>query len=137
MVVGTGIDLVEIARIRRAVERHGDRFLNRVFTADERAYCLRLRYPERHLAARFAAKEAALKALGTGVSLGIRWRDVEVRRGRAGRPEIEFHNVAAEMMAAVAATTAHLSLSHTDYHAIALVILESQPEFPSYGGRDG
>ena len=68
MIIGTGIDIVEISRIRRAVERHGDRFLKRVFTADEREYCLARRFPEQHLAARFAVKEAALKALGTGVS---------------------------------------------------------------------
>jgi len=127
MIIGTGIDIVEISRIRRAVERHGDRFLKRVFTAGEREYCLACRFPERHLAARFAVKEAALKALGTGVSRGIFWRDVETSRHLSGKPAVEFHNVAAETLHALGATSVHVSLSHTDHHAIALVILETSP----------
>jgi len=127
MIIGTGIDIVEISRIRRAVEQHGDRFLERVFTAGELEYCLAHRYPERHLAARFAVKEAALKALGTGVSGGIFWRDVETSRHDSGKPVVQFHNVAADTLHALGTTSAHVSLSHTDHHAVALVILETSP----------
>ncbi len=124
MIIGTGIDIVEISRIRQAVDRHGERFLRRVFTAGEREYCLARRHPERHLAGRFAVKEAALKALGTGVSRGIFWRDVETSRHASGKPAVEFHNVAGETVLALGATSVHVSISHTDHHAIALVILE-------------
>jgi len=127
MIIGTGIDIIEISRIRRAVERHGDRFLKRVFTAGELEYCLARRYPERHLAARFAVKEAALKALGTGVSGGILWRDVETSRDDSGKPVVGFHNVAADTLHALGATSAHVSISHTDHHAVALVIIETSP----------
>ncbi len=125
MIIGTGIDIVEISRIHRAVDRHGERFLERVFTTGELEYCLARRYPERHLAARFAVKEAALKALGTGVSRGIFWRDVETSRHPSGRPVVEFHNIAAETLHALGATSTYVSISHTDHHAVALVILET------------
>ena len=88
MVVGIGIDVVEIARIRRLMERWQDRFLQRVFTEAELAYALRRHDPAQHLAARFAAKEATLKALGTGLSMGVRWREMEVRRGRGQPPRL-------------------------------------------------
>jgi len=123
MIVGTGIDIVEVSRIRRAVERHGDRFLNRVFTDSERKYCIGRRHAEVHLAARFAAKEAALKALGTGLSQGISWRDVEVGRHRSGKPELQFHNVAADVLDTLEAADIHISLSHTNIYAVALVVI--------------
>jgi len=125
MIVGTGIDIVEVARIRRSIDRYGDRLLTRVFTDREREYCLGRRYPEIHFAARFAAKEAALKALGTGMSRGIFWRDVEVCRHPSGKPAIEFHNVAADTLAGLGVATVHVSLSHTDGYGAAIVTLET------------
>jgi holo-[acyl-carrier-protein] synthase len=86
MIVGSGIDLVEIGRIERSVERYGQRFLNRVYTAAEQAYCLRKRRAAESLAARFAAKEAGAKALGTGISQGVNWLEIEVVREPGGRP---------------------------------------------------
>src|ERR1017187_9416480 len=96
MIVGTGIDLVEIDRIHRSIERYGPRFLNRVFTPAEQAYCLRKRKSAESFAARFAAKEAGAKALGTGISFGVSWLEIEVVREPSGRPTLQFHGRAAE-----------------------------------------
>ncbi len=126
MIVGTGIDIVEVPRVAAAVERFGERFLQRVFTADEILYCRSKANAAERLAARFAAKEAALKALGTGWRGGIAWRDVEVQRAPGGRPTLAFHGKAAEFAARLGATHASLSLSHTEEHAIATVILEKE-----------
>jgi holo-[acyl-carrier protein] synthase len=124
MILGTGVDIAEVPRIAAAIKRFGDRFLKRVFTENEISYCQsKQNYPER-FAARFAAKEAALKALGTGLRMGISWREVEVTRLHGGRPAIAFHGVAAQVAAKLGAKRAHLSLSHTQDHAIAHVILE-------------
>lgn len=125
MIVGIGTDICEVPRIRRALDRHGDRFLNRVFTSDEREYCMSKRRPETHLAARFAAKEAAMKALGTGLSQGITWRDIEVHRDESGGPDLTFHNVAAEKLQDIGAGSVHVSLSHTNAFAAAVVIVET------------
>ena len=97
MIVGTGIDIAEVQRIRQAIERFGGRFLRRVFTDDEMRYCDAKANRMERYAARFAAKEAAMKALGTGWNHGIRWRDVEVRRQPGSRPTILFHGKAAEL----------------------------------------
>jgi holo-[acyl-carrier protein] synthase len=121
-IVGIGLDATEIDRIERTIERYGDRFLKRVFTEDEIAYCARHRRPGPSLAARFAAKEAAMKALGTGVSMGVVWRDVEVFR-RHGPPQLRFHGVAAERFRALGATGAFLTLTHAQTLALAQVIL--------------
>ena len=125
MIVGTGIDIAEVARIRQSIERFGRRFLERIFTAGEIGYCDSKANRFERYAARFAAKEAAMKALGTGWNHGVRWRDCEVARLPGGRPTIQFHGKAAEFAARLGAKNAALSLSHTQEQAIAQVILES------------
>ncbi len=121
--LGHGIDLVETARIGELIERHGDRFLQRVFTETERAYARANPVREtEHLAARFAAKEAALKALGTGWSQGIAWTDVQVLRMPSGEPKLSVSGMAAELARQRGITGWMVSLSHTKDHAIASVI---------------
>jgi holo-[acyl-carrier protein] synthase len=124
MIVGSGIDLVEIARIQQSVERYGQRFLDRVFTAAEQAYCLRKRKAAESLAARFAAKEAGAKALGTGISQGVNWLEIEVVREPGGRPTLHFQGRAAQMAARLGAVRAALSITHTEQLAMASVVLE-------------
>jgi holo-[acyl-carrier protein] synthase len=126
MIVGSGIDLVEIARIEQSLERFGPRFLNRVFTPAEQAYCLRKRNAAESLAARFAAKEAGAKALGTGISRGVNWLEIEVVREPGGRPNLRFHGRAAEMAAHLGVAHAALSITHTATLSMANVILENQ-----------
>jgi holo-[acyl-carrier protein] synthase len=125
MIVGTGIDIAEVPRIAEAIKRHGERFLRRVFTEGEMNYCESKANRIERYAARFAAKEAAMKALGTGWNHGVRWRDVEVCRAPGGRPTIVFHGEAARVAARMKAAYVALSLSHTAEQAIAQVILES------------
>lgn len=125
MIVGTGIDIAEVPRVRRAIERFGKRFLQRIFTAGEIRYCDLKANRGQHYAARFAAKEAAMKALGTGWNHGVRWRDCEVVRMPGGRPTMTFHGKAGEFAAKLGAKNVALSLSHTEEQAIAQVILES------------
>lgn len=126
MIVGTGIDLCEISRMQQAWERYGERFLQRIFTPAEATYCQRKRYTTAEsLAARFAAKEAVAKALGTGIAKGVGWRDIEVVHLPSGRPTLRFHGRAEERAAALRVTAAHLSLSHSRGLAIASVVLES------------
>ena len=124
MIVGTGIDIAEVPRIAAAIERFGDRFLRRIFTEKEIRYCDSKANRMERYAARFAAKEAALKAIGTGWKHGVAWTDVEVRREPGGRPTIAFTGKAAEFAARLGVTRASLSLSHTKDQAIASVILE-------------
>lgn len=124
MIVGTGVDIAEVPRIAAAIERFGDRFVKRIFTDNEIRYCESKANKAERYAARFAAKEAALKAIGTGWRGGINWRDVEVTRQPGGRPTLAFHGVAAQIAATLGMKRAHLSLSHTVEHAIAHVILE-------------
>jgi holo-[acyl-carrier protein] synthase len=125
MIVGTGIDIAEVPRIRQSIARFGDRFLQRIYTAGEIRYCDSKANRAERYAARFAAKEAAMKALGTGWSHGVRWQDCEVTRLPGGRPTITFHGKAAEIAARLGMKHAALSLSHTAEQAIAQVILES------------
>jgi holo-[acyl-carrier protein] synthase len=124
MIVGTGVDLERVDRIRAIIERHGRRFIERVFTAGEIAYAEGHKQPAESYAARFAAKEAAMKALGTGWDHGVRWVDVEIVRDK-GRPQLRFHGRAAEIAADLGCRAASVSLSHTKDNAIAQVILES------------
>ena len=124
MIVGTGIDIAEVPRIAQAIDRYGERFLRRVFTEGEIQYCESKANRIERYAARFAAKEAAMKALGTGWNHGVRWRDVEVRREPGGRPTLAFHGKAAEFASKLGAAHVALSLSHTASEAIAQVILE-------------
>jgi holo-[acyl-carrier protein] synthase len=125
MIVGTGIDIAEVPRIQQAIERYGQRFLERIFTADEMRYCDSKANRVERYAARFAAKEAAMKALGTGWNHGVRWCDCEVVRAPGGRPTMTFHGKAGEFAAKLGVKNAALSLSHTAEQAIAQVILES------------
>lgn len=125
MIVGTGIDLVEIERIQNSVDRYGERFLKRVYTAAEQAYCLRKKNAAESLAARFAAKEAGAKALGTGINHGVTWLEIEVVREPGGRPTITFHGRAREIAGHLGVQSAALSLTHTRNLAVASVVLES------------
>lgn len=130
MLVGTGIDLTEIPRIQNSIARFGNRFLDRIFTSREKAYCLRKRNAAESFAARFAAKEAAAKALGTGISYGVSWLEIEVTRAPSGRPGLLFHGRAAQLAARLGVTNAALSLTHTDLLAMASVALEGTSPHP-------
>ncbi|MDR3746957.1 MAG: holo-ACP synthase [Acidobacteriota bacterium] len=125
MIVGTGIDITEVNRIAASIQRFGRRFLERVFTADEIRYCESKANKAERYAGRFAAKEAALKAIGTGWSRGVTWQDVEVRRAPGGRATIAFHRKAAEFLQKLGAVRTQLSITHTGEIAMAQVILES------------
>ena len=122
MIHGLGTDIVDCSRIREALERHENRFEERVFTNDERAYCRRMADPTPHFAARFAAKEALRKAMGDGPDLS--WQDVEVVRSEHGPVRIELHGVALEVYEKMGAKRCFLSLSHEHSAAVATVILE-------------
>jgi holo-[acyl-carrier protein] synthase len=124
MIVGTGIDMAEIDRIQHSLDRYGTRFLNRIYTAGEQAYCLRKRNAAESLAARFAAKEAGAKALGTGISRGVSWLEIEVMRLPGGRPTLHFHGRAAEFARRLGGTRVALSITHTNNLAMASVVLE-------------
>jgi holo-[acyl-carrier protein] synthase len=124
VIVGTGIDIAEVPRLAEAIRRFGQRFIGRIFTEGEIRYCESKANRVERYAARFAAKEAAMKALGTGWNHGIRWRDLEVRRQPGGRPTLAFHGKAAEFAATMGVTNVALSLTHTAEEAMAQVILE-------------
>ncbi len=124
MIVGTGIDIVEVPRIGATLARFGRRFLQKVFTEAEVRYCESKQNKTERYAARFAAKEAALKAIGTGWRRGVGWREVEVGHEPGGRPTIHFSGRAAEFAARLGMKRAALSLSHTKEQAVAQVILE-------------
>ncbi len=131
MIVGVGIDLVHVPRLRTVLARWQDRFLARVFTPEEIAYARARRDPAEHLAARFAAKEATLKALGTGLSLGVRWREMEVRRARGQRPEMALSGRTAALGAARGVQAVHVSLTHDGEYAMAQVVAEGEPARPA------
>jgi holo-[acyl-carrier protein] synthase len=124
MIVGTGIDLAEVPRIAAAIERFGDRFLRRIFTEAEIRYCDSKANRFERFAGRFAAKEAGLKAIGTGWRRGVSWTDVEVSREPGGRPTMLFHGRAAEFAAKLGVKHVALSITHTRDQAMAQVILE-------------
>src|ERR1700694_120771 len=124
MIVGTGVDIAEVPRIRETIERFGDRFLRRVFTEGEIRYCERKARRFERYAAVCAAKEAGMKALGTGWSRGVRWRDIEVVRPKGQRPTLQFHGEAAAVAARVGTENIALSITHTAEQALAHVILE-------------
>src|SRR5260370_31658402 len=124
MIISIGSDIIEVGRVGEIIERT-PRFAERVFTEAERTYCeSRGAVAAQHYAARFAAKEAALKALQTGWSGGIAWQDIEVTAKESGAPVILFHGRARELYEQTGATSAHLSIAHTSEHAIAEVVLE-------------
>jgi holo-[acyl-carrier protein] synthase len=124
MIIGVGIDIIEITRIQAAIDRSSERFTRRVFTEGERAYCEARRLSAMHYAGRFAAKEAAFKALGTGWAGEIRWTDVEVVSPASGPPGLKFSGAALARFQELGATAAHLSISHSRDYAVATAILE-------------
>jgi holo-[acyl-carrier protein] synthase len=121
-IIGLGVDATDIHRIAATMERYGERFLHRIFTPGEVAYCTRRRVPAIHFAGRFAAKEAAMKALGTGHSQNVLWRDVEVIR-RGGPPQLQFHGGAARRFASIGAQSSLLTITHSESLALAQVLL--------------
>lgn len=125
MIVGTGVDLAEVDRIRESVERFGEKFLKRIYTEGEIAYVQRKANKYERYAARFAAKEAGMKAIGTGWRRGVRWQDFEVINLPSGRPTLKLHGVAAEFASRLGVKSIHLSLTHTAQLGLAYVILES------------
>ena len=125
MIVGTGVDLAEVARIRSSMERYGNRFQDRIFTLGEIAYVERKANRYERYAGRFAAKEAGMKAIGTGWRRGVRWRDFEVINLPSGRPTLQLHGVAAEIAKQLGVTAIQLSITHTSEFGMAHVILES------------
>jgi holo-[acyl-carrier protein] synthase len=128
MIAGIGVDIVDIARIQALLDRYGERFLRRVFTEAETAYAMRGVNKAERLAGRFAVKESVMKALGTGKSHGILWRDVETVRGRYGRPEVHLHGQAVKLSKVRGGGAVHASITHDGGKAMAFVILEKAVE---------
>ena len=125
MILGVGTDLIEIDRIERSIEQFGDRFLNRIFTPEEIAYCqLKKKHAAESFAARFAAKEAGAKALSTGISRGVAWKEIEVRRRPGERPTLHFSGRALNRAERMGVTSLSLSLTHSRDQALAVVIAE-------------
>jgi holo-[acyl-carrier protein] synthase len=124
MILGMGIDIIEVARIKASYERYGDRFLKRVLLADEIAYCLSHKNSAPFLTGRFAAKEAISKAFGTGISARLGWRDMEIGRKETGEPFVILHGKGKELLAARGGRRVLISLSHTENYAAATAILE-------------
>src|SRR5437588_9639087 len=116
-VIGIGVDLVECARIQRSIDRFGDRFLHRVFTDGEIEYSMSMKFPARHLAARFAGKEAVAKAFGTGIGKAMGWRDIDIQKKASGEPFLVFSGPAQELAAKHGITSALITLSSTDHPA--------------------
>lgn len=123
-VLGIGVDLVECARIDRSLERFGEKFLHRVFTDGEIEYSMSMKFPARHLAARFAAKEALSKAFGTGIGKSMGWRDIDVRKKPSGEPFLVLTGGAGDLAKERGVTNALITLSHSDRHAVATIVLE-------------
>jgi holo-[acyl-carrier protein] synthase len=123
-ITGVGVDMVECARIQHSIDRFGERFLKRVFTDGEIEYSMSMKFPARHLAARFAAKEAVSKAFGTGIGKSMGWRDIDVRKKPSGEPFLVFSEGAEKLAMERNVKQAVISLSHTDHHAVAMVVLE-------------
>ena len=124
MIVGLGIDIAEVGRVKAAIERYGETFLRRVYTAKEREYCERFKNKYERFAGRFAAKEAAMKALGTGWRRGVRWVDFEVVREKGGRPTIRLDGEARKIAEELGVMRIALSITHTEAQALAQVIFE-------------
>ena len=124
MILGVGVDIIEVERIRASHERFGERFLKRILRPDEIAYCFTHAQPAPFLAARFAAKEAISKAFGTGIGRQLGWQDMEVKRKNSGEPYVVMHGIGHALFATRGARLLHLSLSHTAAHAAAVAVLE-------------
>jgi holo-[acyl-carrier protein] synthase len=121
-IIGLGLDATDIPRIVSTIQRYGDRFIRRIFTEGEIAYCTRRREPAIHFAGRFAAKEATMKALGTGHSRGVLWRDIEVVR-RGGPPQLQLHGGAGRRFAAIGGKSSLLTITHSETLALAEVLI--------------
>ena len=124
-VLGIGVDVIECARIQRSIEQFGDRFLHRIFTDGEIAYSMSMKFPERHFAARFAGKEAVAKAFGTGIGKAVGWRNIDIQKKENGEPFLVFSGPAKAFAAERGVTSALITLSHTEYHAVACAVLEA------------
>jgi len=124
MIIGTGVDICEVPRIAASIARFGDRFLQRVFTPAEIRYCQSKKNSVERFAARFAAKEAAMKALGTGAARGVTWRSIEVGHAPGGRPTLVLHGKTSQIAGQIGAKWMSLSLTHTETTAMAVVIFE-------------
>jgi len=125
MIVGTGIDIAETTRIQQVLDRHGARFCRRVYTSEEISYCEKSKNKAERYAARFAAKEAAFKALGAGWREGVRWRDVEITHRPSGKPELILSGRAAELARELGVIRTAVSISHAAHYVVAQVIFES------------
>jgi holo-[acyl-carrier protein] synthase len=123
-VLGIGVDLVENARIQHSLDRFGERFLQRIFTPGEIEYSQSMKYPERHLAARFAAKEAVSKAFGTGIGRAMGWKDIDVHRKASGEPFVVLEGGAKKLAEERGITAVWITLSHTEHHAMAMIVVE-------------
>ncbi len=123
VLLGLGCDVIEVARVRGVLERQGERFLHRVFTDEERAYCLGRKFPERHLAARFAAKEAVSKAFTTGIGAELGWKSVSIFHGSRQEPLVRLDEKGRALLAETGATAVLVSLSHSDTVAMATAAL--------------
>jgi holo-[acyl-carrier protein] synthase len=128
ILVGLGADVIEVARIRGVVERHGERFLDRILTAEERAYCAGIVAPYPHIAARFAVKEAVAKAFTTGIGAEFGWKSVGVRHGPRHEPLAQLDAQGEALLRKVGATHVMLTLSHTEYYAMAVAALVRRVE---------
>ncbi|PYM15287.1 MAG: 4'-phosphopantetheinyl transferase [Verrucomicrobia bacterium] len=128
MILGVGIDIIEVARIRASCEKFGERFLKRILRPEEIAYCLSHRNPAPFFAARFAAKEAISKAFGTGIGRQIGWQDMEIGREESGKPFVILHGGGQSLLERRGGKAFHLSLSHTENYATAVAILEGGGE---------
>jgi holo-[acyl-carrier protein] synthase len=124
-IIGIGVDFVEVARIQHSLDRFGEKFLKRVFTQGEIDYSMSMKFPARHLAARFAAKEAVSKAFGTGIGKSMGWRDIDVRKKESGEPYLVLEGGAKKMSILRGVTQSLITLSHTEHHAMAMIILEN------------
>lgn len=123
ILIGLGADLIEVERIRGVIARHGDRFLDRILTAEEKAYCASMGAPHKHIAARFAAKEAVSKCFTTGIGAEFSWKSVSVYHGSRHEPLARLDAQGQALLQKVGATHVHLTLSHTETHALAVAAL--------------
>jgi holo-[acyl-carrier protein] synthase len=130
MILGTGIDIIEVSRVRASHEKFGERFLNRILRPEEIFYCLSHKHPAPHIAARFAAKEAISKAFGTGIGGQLGWHDMEVGRRPSGEPYVILHDGGQKLLLERGAGRIVLSLSHTEQYAAAVAIIEAHQPLP-------
>lgn len=125
-VIGIGVDLVECERIQHSLDRFGEKFLRRVFTDGEIEYSMSMKFPARHLAARFAGKEAVSKAFGTGIGKAMGWRNIDIRKKNSGEPYLVFSGRAQDLATKRGVKSALITLSHTEHQAVACVVLEAE-----------